>query len=93
MELYDPQGRRLYLTAEERKAFLNAARDAPREVRTFCLVLHDTGCRISEALALKEIQPPMSEYPSVPRPLSKPCCTLSKARWCASETILVEGSA
>jgi len=52
MELYDPQGRRLYLTAAERRAFLKAARDAPREVRTFCLVLHDTGCRISEALAL-----------------------------------------
>ena len=52
MELYDPQGRRLYLTAEERRAFLAAAKDAPREVRTFCLVLHDTGCRISEALAL-----------------------------------------
>jgi integrase/recombinase XerD len=52
MELYDPQGRRLYLTAEERRAFIKAARDSPREVRTFCLVLHDTGCRISEALAL-----------------------------------------
>jgi len=52
MELYDTQGRRLYLTAEERAAFRAAAKDAPREVRTFCLVLHDTGCRISEALAL-----------------------------------------
>jgi len=39
MELYDPQGRRLYLTAEERAAFLTAAKAAPREVRTFCLVL------------------------------------------------------
>lgn len=29
-----------------------AARRAPREVRTFCTVLHDTGCRISEALEL-----------------------------------------
>jgi len=52
MDLYDTQGRRLYLTAEERRAFLAAAKDAPRAVRTFCLVLHDTGCRISEALAL-----------------------------------------
>ena len=25
---------------------------APREVRTLCHVLHDTGCRLSEALAL-----------------------------------------
>lgn len=52
MELYDTQGRRLYLSAAERAAFLTAAKDAPRAVRTFCLVLHDTGCRISEALAL-----------------------------------------
>jgi integrase/recombinase XerD len=52
MELYDTQGRRLYLTAEERAAFRAAAKDSTREVRTFCLVLHDTGCRISEALAL-----------------------------------------
>ena len=52
MELYDPQGRRLYLTGAERQAFLTAAKDAPREVRTFCLVLAFSGCRISEALAL-----------------------------------------
>ncbi len=52
MELFDTQGRRLYLTEEERTAFLEAAKDAPREVRTFCLVLAFTGCRISEALAL-----------------------------------------
>ncbi len=52
MELFDTQGRRLYLTAEERAAFLDAAKDADRYVRTFCLALHYTGCRISEALAL-----------------------------------------
>ena len=52
MDLYDPQGRRLYLTGAERQAFLDAAKDAPREVRTFCLVLAFSGCRISEALAL-----------------------------------------
>jgi integrase/recombinase XerD len=52
MELFDPQGHRLYLTAEERDAFIEAANDAEREVRTFCLVLVYTGCRISEALAL-----------------------------------------
>ena len=52
MELYDQHGYRLYLTAEERVGFLAAARDSSREVRTFCTVLHDTGCRISEALAL-----------------------------------------
>lgn len=52
MRLIDPEGRRLYLTGDERRAFLEAARDAAREVRTFCTVLHDTGCRISEALEL-----------------------------------------
>lgn len=51
-DLIDPQGNRLYLTAAERAAFLAAAAKAPREVRSFCEVLHFTGCRISEALAL-----------------------------------------
>ena len=52
MRLHDEQGRRLYFTEDERRAFLAAAKAAPREVRTFCGVLHATGCRISEALAL-----------------------------------------
>jgi integrase/recombinase XerD len=52
VRLFDGQGRRFYFTDDERKAFLAAARIAPREVRCFCGVLHYTGCRISEALAL-----------------------------------------
>ena len=52
MQLHDPTGKRLYLTAEERQAFLVAAAKAARPVRTLCGVLHTTGCRISEALAL-----------------------------------------
>ena len=52
MQLHDPRGKRLYLTAEERRAFLAAAAEAARPVRTLCGVLHATGCRISEALAL-----------------------------------------
>ena len=48
--LYDDQGKRLYLTAEEQQAFYNAAKEQPREKRTFCHTLHITGCRISEAL-------------------------------------------
>ncbi|MER0240418.1 tyrosine-type recombinase/integrase [Fulvimarina sp. MAC8] len=51
-ELIDPAGNRLYLTATERAAFLKAAEKAEREIRSFCEVLHFTGCRISEALAL-----------------------------------------
>src|SRR4051794_27523177 len=52
MQLFDAEGRRLYFTEEERRAFVAAAPKAPREVRTFCGVLPATGCRISEALAL-----------------------------------------
>jgi integrase/recombinase XerD len=52
MELFDPQGQCLYLTREDREAFLRAAAAAPCQDRTFCLVLALTGCRISEALAL-----------------------------------------
>jgi len=50
--LYDAQGRRKYLTKDERERFLAAAERAERETRTFCYVLAYTGCRISEALAL-----------------------------------------
>ena len=52
MQLYNSQGKRLYLTADERRAFIAAAVMADRSLRTLCTVLHDTGCRISEALAL-----------------------------------------
>jgi integrase/recombinase XerD len=52
IQLYDPQGRRLYLTAAERDAFLYAATQADRPIRTLCNVLYYTGCRISEALVL-----------------------------------------
>ena len=46
------QGKHLYLTAGERVAFLAAATKVARPVRTLCGVLHTTGCRVSEALAL-----------------------------------------
>ena len=52
MQLHDARGKRLYLASDERRAFVAAAVVAERPVRTFCAVLHDTGCRISEALAL-----------------------------------------
>ena len=53
IELFDSAGQRKYLTAEERSKFEVAAKEAEREVRTFCLILRNTGCRISEALNLK----------------------------------------
>lgn len=52
MQLFDNQGQRLYLTESERGAFLEAASKADREIRTFCMTLAYTGCRISEVLAL-----------------------------------------
>jgi len=49
--LWDDQGHRLYLTAEERAAFREAARKHDdRQARTFCHLLLFTGCRISEGL-------------------------------------------
>lgn len=51
-ELYDLAGNRKYLTEDERRDFLRAADRATRKVRTFCYLLHYTGCRISEGLAL-----------------------------------------
>ena len=50
--LYERTGERKYLTADERRRFLQAARQREPEVFTFCWLLRDTGCRVSEALAL-----------------------------------------
>jgi integrase/recombinase XerD len=51
--LFDAQGNRKYLTADERRSFEEAAKSLEREARTFCLMLKHTGCRISEALSLR----------------------------------------
>jgi integrase/recombinase XerD len=52
--LYTPAGARKYLTPAERARFIVAARACPRaELRTFCLTLAYTGCRISEALSVR----------------------------------------
>ena len=50
--LYDPNGKRKYLTKPERRSFLKAALDEERERRTFCEMLHYSGARISEVLAV-----------------------------------------
>lgn len=49
--MFDTNGNRKYLTIQERGEFLKAAEDMPWEIRTFCMTLAYTGCRISEALA------------------------------------------
>ena len=56
MTLFDHQGGRLYLNKQERDRFLTASSDEVREQRVFCHILHYTGCRISEALALQSDQ-------------------------------------
>ena len=50
MRLLDTEGRRLYLNAEERTAFLKAARAQDPVHCAFAELLFFTGCRISEAL-------------------------------------------
>ena len=44
--------RRLYMTGEERRAFLTAADAAPGPLRTLCYVLAYTGCKPREALSV-----------------------------------------
>lgn len=51
--LHDKTGNRKYLTAEERKRFIAAAKRQPFPVDTFCLTLAYTGARISEVLAVR----------------------------------------
>ena len=52
MALHTIDGARKYLTTGERDAFLRAAEQADRQVRTLCMTLAFAGCRLSEALAL-----------------------------------------
>ena len=52
-ELFTFDGNRKYVTAEEQERFIAMANSHERaEVRTLCLTLAYTGCRISEALEL-----------------------------------------
>lgn len=51
--LFDAGGRRKYLNADERDRFILAASTFNPKIEALCLLLHFTGCRISEALALK----------------------------------------
>lgn len=53
MSAYDASGRRKYLSRDEGKKFLSQAALLPRPLAFFCLTIYYTGCRISEAIALK----------------------------------------
>jgi integrase/recombinase XerD len=52
-QVYDGDGRRKYLDADERQRFLKVADDQPPHVRALCHLLIFSGCRISEALAMR----------------------------------------
>jgi integrase len=52
-QIVDHRGRRKYLTTEERERFLKSADFAPPRIRALCRVLAYSGCRVSEALALR----------------------------------------
>lgn len=71
MRLFSPDGQRLYLTAQERDQFLDAAEHEDRENQMFCRVLHYTGCRPSEALELVPGRVLMDEKSLVFRSLKK----------------------
>ena len=52
-DLFTFDGKRKYLSSQELDLFIATANTHERlEVRTLCLVLAHTGCRLSEALAL-----------------------------------------
>lgn len=55
-QVYDPAGRRKYLTDAERARFLDATRRLPPLHRALCYLLVYAGCRITEALSLQRHQ-------------------------------------
>jgi len=52
MSIYDENGNRKYVTSVERERFLAASELESPEKRVLCRLLHDTGCRLTEALEL-----------------------------------------
>lgn len=52
MSIYDEKGNRKYVTSAERERFLAASELETPEKRVLCRLLHDTGCRLTEALEL-----------------------------------------
>lgn len=71
IDLFDSTGSRKYLNQEERRSFEQAAKDDEWEVRTFCLMLLYSGCRISEALELTVKSIDFSSKSAVFRTLKK----------------------
>lgn len=71
-DLFTNDGKRKYLTSVELDKFIACANGQIRaKVRTFCLVLAYTGCRISEALALTADSIDLSEKTIILRTLKQ----------------------
>ena len=51
---YDCDGRRKYLSGDEGRRFIRHATSLPKANALFCLTIYYTGCRISEALTLRQ---------------------------------------
>ena len=77
ISLYDKHGQRLYLTPDERRAFLKAADSFPREVRSLCHLMAWTGCRISEALEMMPLRVDLANSAAIFRSLKK----RNKSHW------------
>lgn len=72
MSLFTSVGDRKYLSTQERARFLDAAAAQPAPThRTFCAMLHWTGCRPSEARALTIAQVDLESCAIVIRSLKK----------------------
>lgn len=70
-ELFDNNGSRKYLNQDELQKFELAAKEDEREIRTFCLMLLYSGCRISEALELSVSSIDFSSKAVIVRTLKK----------------------
>ncbi len=71
MRIFDTKGRRLYLNAEERTAFLKSARTQDPGHCAFAELLYFTGCRISEALEVTPERIDLSDNKVILRSLKK----------------------
>ena len=71
MRLLDTEGRRLYLNAEERSAFLKFSRARDPVHCAFAELLYFTGCRISEALEVTPERIDLSDNRVILRSLKK----------------------
>ncbi|WP_322963862.1 tyrosine-type recombinase/integrase [Sphingomonas fuzhouensis] len=52
--IFNRDGQRKYLTPAEIDVFVNTAHGFPSGIRLFCMMIAYSGCRISEALAMKK---------------------------------------